>query len=319
MTQPWHPSVRMVDMHYIAPQKAASYIILEGGRAAIVDNTNQAIPHLEAELARHGLGWEHVDYLVITHVHLDHSGGTGPLARRCPNATVLAHPKAARHLINPERLILGSKAVYGEELFNELYGEVSSVPEDRVRSISDGEVLTWGSRELRFEYALGHATHHFVVYDNVSNGVFTGDVLGAGRSRFIQGGKDWVHCVTAPPDFDAEEQRKASQRLADSGVQWAYIAHYAVFDDVPARVRELHASLDRAQRIVEEAAASSMDDSELAGWCIEQQGLAIDEHLRELAIENIEEARRSMDGDQFINGLGLGHAAQRLRQKRAAR
>lgn len=318
MNQPWHESVRLVDMHYIAPQKAASYILLEGGRAMIIDNTNQAIPHLEAELQRHGLGWEHVDYLVITHVHLDHAGGTGPLARLCPQATVLCHPKAARHLVNPERLILGSKGVYGEELFNELYGEIVPVAEGQVRSMADGEVLEWGSRRLRFEHALGHATHHFVVYDNVSKGVFTGDVLGAGRTRFIQGGEDWVHCVTAPPDFDAEEQKKASQRLADSGAQWAFIAHYGVFDNIPARVRELHRSLERAQAIVEAAAASGMDDAELTPWCIEQQGLAIDEHLRELGVEDFETARRTMDGDQFINGLGLGHAAQRLRQKAAA-
>lgn len=318
MTQPWHESVRLVDMHYIAPEKAASYIVLEAGRATIIDQTRQAIPHLEAELARHGLGFEQVDYIIITHVHLDHAGGTGHLAQRCPNATVLAHPKAARHLINPERIIAGSRGVYGDEMFEQLYGEIIPVPEAQVRAPQDGETLAWGERNFRFEYALGHASHHFVIYDDKSNGVFTGDVLGMGRSALLHPGPSYCHCVTAPPDFDSVEAKKAAQRLADSGAAYAYIAHYGVFDQVPARVKELHASLDNMQAIIDEAAASSMDDGEITGWCIEQVGLAMDRHLKDCGFGDDVAVRRSMDGDQFMNGLGLAHAARKLRQKAAS-
>lgn len=318
MTQPWHESVRLVDMHYIAPEKAASYIVLEGGRAAIIDQTRQAIPHLEAELARHGLGFEHVDYLIITHVHLDHAGGTGQLARLCPNATVLAHPKAARHLISPERIIAGSRAVYGDEMFEQLYGEIVPVPEAQVRVIQDGETLAWGERNFRFEFALGHASHHFVIYDDKSDGVFTGDVMGMGRSALLREGPSFCHCVTAPPDFNAEEAKKAAQRLADSGVKYAYISHFGVFDHIPDRVAEVIASLDAMQSIINHAAASSLDDSELTAWCIEQVGLAMDRHLEVCGLADHDVDRREMDADQFMNGLGLAHAARRLREKQLA-
>lgn len=315
MTQPWHESVRLVDMHYIGPEKAASYVVLEGGRAAIIDQTRQAIPHLEAELASHGLTFNDVDYLIITHVHLDHAGGTGHLAKLCPNAKVLAHPKSARHLINPERIIAGSRAVYGDEMFEQLYGEILPVPEAQVRAMEDGEQLLWGERTFRFEYALGHASHHFVIYDDKSDGVFTGDVLGMGRTALLRVGPSFVHCVTAPPDFDSVEAKKAAQRLAESGAKYAYISHFGVFDQIPARVADLHASLDNMQAIIDEAASSTLDDGELTGWCIEQVGLAMDRHL---AARGGDAERHIMDADQFMNGLGLAHAARKLRQKLAA-
>lgn len=311
--QPWHPSVRLVDMHYLAPERAASYVLIEGRRATIIDNTNQAIPHLQAELASHGLSFEHVDYLIITHVHLDHAGGLGRLAQLCPNATVLAHPKAARHAISPERLVAGSRALYGEEMFTQLYGEVMPVPAERVRSMADGELLHWGERTLRFEYALGHASHHFVIYDDKSEGVFTGDVLGMGRSSLMREGPSFCHCVTAPPDFDAAAGKVASQRLADSGAKWAFIAHFGVFDDIPQCVRQLHTSLDRMQGIIVAAAESDVPDEELNGWCIEQVGEAMDLHLREVGAEGVPGDREAMDPDQFMNGLGLAHAARRMR------
>ncbi|MFM1920829.1 MAG: hypothetical protein RLZZ303_2463 [Candidatus Hydrogenedentota bacterium] len=311
--QPWHPSVRLVDMHYIAPERAASYVLIEGRRAAIIDNTNQAIPHLQAELASHGLSFEHVDYLIITHVHLDHAGGLGRLTQLCPNATVLAHPKAARHAINPERLVAGSRALYGDEMFQQLYGDVLPVPADRVRSMEDGEELRWGDRTLRFEYALGHATHHFVIYDDKSEGVFTGDVLGMGRSSYMRPGPSFCHCVTAPPDFDPAAAKVSAQRLVESGAKWAFIAHFGAFDNLPRCAAQLNASLDRMQAIIIEAAASGLEDGELNGFCIERVGEAMDRHLEEVGAAGIPGDREAMDPDQFMNGLGLAHAARRLR------
>jgi glyoxylase-like metal-dependent hydrolase (beta-lactamase superfamily II) len=318
MTQPWHESVRLVDMHYLAPERAASYIVIEGGRAAIIDHTKQGIPHMQAELATHGLSFEDVEYLIITHVHLDHAGGTGRLAQLCPNAKVLAHPKAARHLISPERIIAGSRAVYGDEMFEQLYGEIVPIPESQVRAMQDGETIAWGKRTLRFEYALGHASHHFVIYDDKSNGVFTGDMLGMGRSRYLAADKDFVHCITAPPDFDAAEWKKHTQKLVDSGARWAFIAHFGVFDNIPARVADLVESLDASQAIVEAAAASDMDDAELTAWCIEQVGIGMDKHLTERGIPLTGDDRRVMDPDQMMNGMGLAHAARRLRTKQPA-
>ncbi|EJP18291.1 metallo-beta-lactamase domain protein [Leptospira interrogans str. FPW2026] len=100
------PGLYTIDCDYISPGIACAYLIVENGEAAFVENnTNHSIPILLEELQKVGRKPEDVKYIIITHVHLDHAGGTGLLAKYCPNATILAHPKAAKHLINPERLI----------------------------------------------------------------------------------------------------------------------------------------------------------------------------------------------------------------------
>ena len=140
-------SIEAIDCHYGGPEKTAAYLMVERGRACFVDNnTNSAVPRLLEALERRGIAREAVDYAIITHVHLDHAGGTAALLEACPNAKVLAHPKATRHLISPERLIAGSKAGYGEEQFHFLYGEIRPVPEERVISVEDNALVVWSGR-----------------------------------------------------------------------------------------------------------------------------------------------------------------------------
>ncbi|MBY0370332.1 MBL fold metallo-hydrolase, partial [bacterium] len=116
-------SLDTIDCGYCFDDFAASFLLVEGNRAAFVEtNTAHAVPRFLEALRKRGLGPEAVDYIVVTHVHLDHAGGTAALAAACPQARVLAHPRAARHLKDPSKLVASAKAVYGEERFSELYG-----------------------------------------------------------------------------------------------------------------------------------------------------------------------------------------------------
>jgi glyoxylase-like metal-dependent hydrolase (beta-lactamase superfamily II) len=157
---PIHESVQTIDCDYIRPNFAAAYLLREGNRAAFIDNnTAHSVPLLLKALENSGLTPEQVDYVIITHVHLDHAGGSSALMKACPNAKLLAHPRAVPHVVDPRRLIAGARAVYGDETFEKLYGVIEPIAAERVRAVNDGEAIIWGAKMLRFFHTRGHANH----------------------------------------------------------------------------------------------------------------------------------------------------------------
>ena len=111
--------ITAVDTEYVRPQMDASHIVVVGSRAAIVDTgPNTAVPLILAALDELGIERDAVDYLFLTHVHLDHAGGAGALMGALPNATAVVHPRGAPHMIDPAKLIAGTRAVYGDELYS---------------------------------------------------------------------------------------------------------------------------------------------------------------------------------------------------------
>ncbi|MCZ7684882.1 MAG: MBL fold metallo-hydrolase [Sandaracinaceae bacterium] len=161
-------SVVTIDCEYMDhPGFAAAYLVLESDRAAFVEtNTNRAVPRLLEALRAHGRDVGDVELVVITHVHLDHAGGASSLMEACPHATLLAHPRAARHVIDPSKLIASAREVYGAEAFEAMYGEIRPVPAERVRVMEDGDAVTLGGRTLTFLHTRGHADHHACIVDS---------------------------------------------------------------------------------------------------------------------------------------------------------
>jgi glyoxylase-like metal-dependent hydrolase (beta-lactamase superfamily II) len=308
-------SVITVDCHYVAPEKAAAYLLIEQGHAAFVDNnTAHAVPHLLAALKAEGLGPEAVDYLIVTHIHLDHSGGTAELLKHCPNATVLAHPKAARHLIDPSRLVASAKKVYGEEAFQHLYGEIEPVPEARVQIMQDDEVIDWHGRPLRFLYTRGHANHHFVVYDEATRSVISGDSFGIGRTRLVRPGKSFIACSSSPPEFDPEEARQTVQRILDTGAERVFITHFGEFPEIAEGAAQLLRSITALEAIVEAARQSSLEGADLRMFCIDRGREAMRAHLEECGVDDVQTDLDWLEGDIAVNGMGLAVLAERRRK-----
>jgi glyoxylase-like metal-dependent hydrolase (beta-lactamase superfamily II) len=155
-----------VDSGYQRPGLAAVYLVVEGGRAAVIDTgTANSTPNVLHSLERHGVSPESVAYVMPTHVHLDHAGGAGILAETFANARIVVHPRGFRHLVDPTRLIESATAVYGESEFERLFGTLTPVPEDRITLAEDGMVLDLNGRGLRILDSPGHARHHYSVYD----------------------------------------------------------------------------------------------------------------------------------------------------------
>lgn len=235
-----HPDgITAVDTEYVRPGLAASHILVHEGRAAFVDTgTTHSVPQLLAALEELGLAREAVDYVILTHVHLDHAGGAGQLMRALPQARAVLHPRGAPHMIDPAKLIAGSMAVYGEARYRELYGELVPIPAERVVTTQDGQRLTLAGRPLEFVHTPGHALHHQAVVDLAHRGIFTGDTFGLSYRELDTAQGAFIVPTTTPTQFDPEQLIASLDRLLGYGPQALYLTHYSRVTEVP-RLAEL--------------------------------------------------------------------------------
>lgn len=310
--------VRTIDTHYAGQQKvAAAYLLVEDGEAAFIEtNTSGAVPRLLAALDAEGLSPEQVTYVIITHIHLDHAGGAGTLMAACPNAVLLAHPKAAPHAIDPARIIAGATAVYGQEAFDALYGIIEPTPEARVRVMSDGETVTLGGRTLTFLHTRGHANHHFCVYDDRSNSIFTGDSFGV-MYPHLQDHGTLALASTSPTDFDAEAAKDSVDRIVKTGATTVYPTHFGGHTDLSTAAAQLHAQLDKYGVVVEQALERDLADEALQVFCEERARDIIEAQLASVG-HGPEDARTGIVAtDVDLNGQGLAFAVQKIRYKRS--
>jgi len=309
--------IHTIDTHYLGRTEfAAAYLIIEGDRAAFVDNnTNAAVPRLLDALKEQGLSPDQVEYLIITHVHLDHAGGTSRLARACPNATVVAHPRAAPHIVDPSRLVASASAVYGEAEFKRLYGAIEPVPEERVRIMEDEQTLSFGSRELRFLHTRGHANHHFCIADSASGAIFTGDAFGLVYPALQREGT-FAFPSTSPTDFEPELAREAVRRLVDEKPGCLYPTHFGAVTDIRTAADQLLRHLDFAEALRDDAERSELPDGELEAYCRSRlsdyfAGL-LDGHG---TLGKDPDSRALMKLDLDLNAQGIAFAANKRRRK----
>ncbi|MEO1338497.1 MAG: MBL fold metallo-hydrolase, partial [Myxococcota bacterium] len=232
--------ITTIDCEYLdRPQFAAAYLITDGTQAAFVDNcTSRNVPQMLEALRGRGLSTDAVDYVIITHVHLDHAGGTSALLQACPNAKVVAHPRAARHVIDPSKLVSSASAVYGEDEFKRLYGKIEPIAESRVQIMEDEQTLPFGRSRLRFLHTRGHANHHFCIVDESSQSIFTGDAFGLHYPRLQTPGQ-FAFPSTSPTDFDGPLARDAVQRIVDAKPKRVFPTHFGEVTAVDTAGRQL--------------------------------------------------------------------------------
>jgi glyoxylase-like metal-dependent hydrolase (beta-lactamase superfamily II) len=225
--QPLPHGIVVIDTGFVRTRFDASYLVMENGRAAFIDTgPNNAVPRLLAALRAQGLEPEDVDYVIPTHVHLDHAGGAGLLMQQLPNARMLIHPRGARHMIDPSALMEGVRAVYGREVADRDYGELVPVPEQRVVTTSDGMVVELSGRPLRFMDTPGHAKHHHCIWDEASRGWFTGDTFGIAYPELYTPRGPYMVPATAPVQFDQTALHESVGRLLSAAPTFMYLTHY---------------------------------------------------------------------------------------------
>lgn len=287
--------ISAIDSEFIRPHATSVHLIIERGRAAIVDTgSNHAVPVVLEALAEKGLAPGDVDYVVLTHIHLDHAGGAGLLMTRLPNARLTVHPRGARHIADPRRLIEGTIAVYGEEAARRLYGDIVPVPAGRIIETPHEARVSLNGRELRFIDTPGHARHCVCIVDGRTGHIFAGDTFGLSYRELDVDGKCFIFPTTSPVQFDPPTLHRSIDVLASYGPDAIYVTHYSQVRDIPRLAADLHRLLYAHERLALEA---------------KDMGAARHERMREgitrLAIEESKRQGWTLSEDRLLEVLGV--------------
>jgi len=245
--------ITVVDTGFVRPRFDASFLVVENGRAAFIETgPNSAVPRLLGALEALGLERDAVDYVIPTHVHLDHAGGAGLLMQNLPRAKLVIHPRGARHMIDPSVLMEGVRAVYGAEVAARDYGELVPIPAERVITTSEAMVIELAGRPLRFADTPGHARHHHCIWDEASRGWFTGDTFGIVYPEL----QPYIVPACAPVQFDQEELHKSVARLLAQRPERMYLTHYGAVRDAERLAVQYLAQVDAMSDVARSLASA---------------------------------------------------------------
>ncbi|HBT96260.1 MAG TPA: MBL fold metallo-hydrolase [Desulfobulbaceae bacterium] len=246
--------VYAIDAQYEQPLRAAIHFILDHGHAAVIDTAHNPSVGLALQaIAQLGLKREDVDYICLTHVHLDHAGGAGAYMREFGQAKLIVHPRGARHMIDPSQLMAGVKAIYGEAETKRLYGDVLPVPAERVIAANDETPLALGNRQLLCLDTPGHARHHLCYYDLAAKVVFTGDVFGLSYRELDVDGRQSVIVTSSPVQFDPRAMHGSIRRILALQPKALYLTHFSQLRQPEARGDDVHRLIDAYVAIAEQA------------------------------------------------------------------
>ncbi len=243
-----------IDTGYVRPLQDASHLIIEDGRAAFVDTgVNDSVPLLLDALSRENLDVGDVDFVLLTHVHLDHAGGAGLLMQSLPNARCVVHPRGAPHMSDPSKLIAGTEAVYGVDKAREMYGTIEPIDARRITEATDEAWLSLNGRELQTIYTEGHARHHYVINDPASRSVFAGDSFGVSYRELDTDIGAFIFPTSTPIDFDPEAAHAAIDRILACDPQQVFLTHYSRVDELERLAADMHAGIDAYRQIALDA------------------------------------------------------------------
>jgi glyoxylase-like metal-dependent hydrolase (beta-lactamase superfamily II) len=219
--------ITCIDTRHMRDDFVAAYLIEDNGCVAFVDTgCYLSVPTLLATLDEKNIKREQVDYIILTHIHLDHAGGAGALIKHLPNAKVYVHEYGANHLIDPSKLRAGVIGVYGELFFKQFLGDLIPIAKDKIIIAKDKDEITLGSRVLKFIDTLGHARHHVCIWDEKSRGIFSGDTLGVSYREFDTEQGVLIFPPTTPIQFDPDAWKNTIQQLMTLQPKYAYLTHF---------------------------------------------------------------------------------------------
>ena len=298
--------ISAVDTDYVRPLLDASHLILRDGRAAFVDTgTTHSVPGLMRALAASGVKPEQVDWVFLTHIHLDHAGGAGELMRHLPDAKLVVHPRGAAHMLDPSKLIEGTKAVYGEAEFRRLYGEILPIPAERVVQANDGMKVKLGNSEFLLIHTPGHALHHYCIVDAESEGVFTGDTFGISYRVFDTAKGPFVFPATTPVHFDPVQAHASLDRIMSFRPTQVFLTHYSRVGKPELLVKDMHEGIDAHVRIAESVTGTDEERLQrlrvaIHDWLVQRvraHGCTLDQKTVDIWLE--------MDADLNAKGLAV--------------
>ncbi|EAT11129.1 MBL fold metallo-hydrolase [Bermanella marisrubri] len=297
--------VYCLDTGFQRKQMAACYAIESEGRWAIIETgTNDTVPLILAFLEQQAVSPEQVDFIIITHVHLDHAGGVGKLMESLGHAQLLVHEKGARHMIDPSKLQQGATAVYGEQEFQRTYGELLPVDERRVTVMKDNSDVILGLRRLHFIDTPGHADHHFCIFDEQTQGWFTGDTFGLAYKELDHNGKPFIIPTTTPVQFDPDKLKRSIQRLISYDPEVMYLTHFGEVHEPEKLSHQLFDQIDELVQIAQKYA--DLEESlQVEGIYRELMALLLRKLEHHGSGLSVEEQKKVLHSDVLLNAKGL--------------
>jgi glyoxylase-like metal-dependent hydrolase (beta-lactamase superfamily II) len=304
VTDPAHQlaaGVSWIDLRFLGRPRRIAAVLLQGAAgAAIVDpGPTSCLATLERALAAAGTPLDAVSHLLLTHIHLDHAGAAGTIARRHPGMRVVVHRLGAPHLVDPSRLVDSATRLYGADM-DRLWGAIEPVPQAQLHIVDGGETLEVAGRSVRVTYTPGHAKHHVSYFDERSGLAWVGDVAGV----CIDGG--YVLPPTPPPDVDLAAWRVSIERLEALQADTLFLTHCGPVTSPRVHLRSLAENLETMEAWARESLA-------LDGTDIDRKA-AFDDRLRRELRRHMDEARAQSYESAAAFGLSWAGLARYLRK-----
>jgi glyoxylase-like metal-dependent hydrolase (beta-lactamase superfamily II) len=294
--------ISVIDSEYYSKDFAAIYLLKQKNKVIIIETgTNYSVPHVKEALSQIGLSFSDVSYVIPTHVHLDHAGGAGLLMMQCQNAALVVHPRGARHLIDPSKLVAGAKAVYGENKFKEYYGEIFPIDANRVIQADDNFILDFDGRELSFIDTPGHARHHFCIWDKATKSMFTGDTFGISYRDLDHQDELYILPSTSPVQFDPEALIQSINRIMEFKPERVCLTHFSAIKPTKKVTNKLIESI----HFVSNLAIKYADKNDSESIIYKKMMDYFLEGLNEIGFQNNDYAKDRLSLDVLINTQGL--------------
>ena len=294
--------ISVIDSEYYSKDFAAIYLLKQKNKVIIIETgTNYSVPFVKEALSQIGLSFSDVSYVIPTHVHLDHAGGAGLLMMQCQNAALVVHPRGARHLIDPSKLVAGAKAVYGENKFKEYYGEIFPIDANRVIQAEDNFILDFDGRELRFIDTPGHARHHFCIWDKATKSMFTGDTFGISYRDLDHQDELYILPSTSPVQFDPEALIQSINRIMEFKPERVCLTHFSAIKPTKKATNKLIESI----HFVSNLAIKYADKNDSESIIYKKMMDYFLEGLNEIGFQNNDYAKDRLSLDVLINTQGL--------------
>jgi len=274
-----------------------SAYLLDATEPALVETgPTTSAEHVERGLASLGMGARDLAHVIVTHVHLDHAGGAGTMARRYPNAKLWVHERGAPHLADPTKLVASTARTYGEARMRRFFGTVEAVPAERLTAVSDGDRISLGDRDVSVFATPGHASHHVCLEDSKTGAVFVGDALGVHLPDV-----GVLRPATPPPEFDIELAVDSIERIRRRARTMLLLSHFGPVEEVDAlcdlAIRRIRGWGDEVR-----LALRTTDDIVEIARILEQRGA--DEYLEDSG-ESIDLERYDVLSSIRMNAAGL--------------
>src|SRR5699024_8310958 len=286
------------------------YVINEDELTLIETGPSPSVNYIIKGLEELGFTLDQVKYIIVTHIHLDPAGGAGVLAKQCPNAKVVVHPRGEGQIENPKKLVAGARAAYGDS-FSELFDPIYPIDKDRLLVKDEGDTLEIGPVcTLKFYSTPGHAKHHFSIYDPVSNGMFTGDTVGIRYEQLVEDGIDLFLPSTSPNHFNPNDMHTSINRISEMNLDRIYFGHFGMTESPQAALKQVANWLDVFMEVAEEVV------SEEKGYDVLSEQLLnrVRTYLRDLNVPEEHEVYILINLDMQVSSLGIIDYFKKIKQ-----